>query len=314
MPALRPGAAVSLDGVTDARDAADPTAAALAGLAALPGVPDAVAAARDACTQLRWHNALRRRTEEARTEAGVRAVRASAALGGARFPVSLVRDVARGAAVFPDDAAGRTANGALRALAEVSRLGPVWSTAPLQALARLHTAAAAGLVPDDALGRPRRPQERPGDGADLLVGGPDDVLPAPDGGDPLAARLAALSDLMRAPADAPALLVAALVHAEVMTARPFVLANGVVARTLCRAVVRDRGLDPTGVAVWEAALLAAGPSYPLTLARYASGTPDGVRDWLVLFAQAVVDGAGEGKAVCDAVLAGRLAPAGPAGV
>lgn len=284
------------------------TAEALDRLAALRGVPEAVDAAREACTQLRWHNALRRRTEEARAEAGVRAVRASAALAGARYPVDLVRDAARGAAALPDDAAGRTANGALRAAAEAARLEAVWSTAPLQALARLHVAAAAGLVDDAALGRPRGPGEQPGDGADLLTGaGPDDVVPAPDGGDPLAVRLAALVDLLRAPAAAPALVVAALVHAEVVTARPFVAGNGVVARALCRAVVTRRGLDPTGVAVWEVPLLAAGPNYPLTLAGYAAGRADGVRSWLTLFARAVVDGAAEGRAVCDAVLAGRLA-------
>lgn len=285
------------------------TAEALERLGALPGVPEAVDGAREACTQLRWHNALRRRTAEARAEAGIRAVRASAALAGARFPVTLVRDAARGAAQLPDDPAGRTASGALRAAAEAERLESVWSSAPLQALARLHVAAAAGVVPDDALGRPRRAGEQPGDGADLLTGaGPDDVVPAPDGGDALAVRLDALVDLLRAPATSPALVVAALVHAEVMTARPFVAGNGVVARALCRAVVTGRGLDPTGVAVWEAPLLAAGPNYPLTLAAYATGGPDGVRSWLTFFARAVVDGAAEGRAVCDAVLAGRLTP------
>ncbi len=287
------------------------TADALASLAALPGVPAAVDAARDACTRVRWHPALRRRTEEARAEAGIRAVRASAALDGARFSVELVRDAARGARRLPDDPVGRTAIGALRAAAEADRLAGVLPTAPLQGLARLHVAAAAGLVPDDALGRPRRPGELPGDGADLLTGpGPEDVVAAPDAGDPLADRLAGLSGLLRAPADAPALVVAALVHAEVMTARPFVAGNGVVARALCRAVVVDRGLDPTGVVVWEVPLLAAGPNYPLTLATYARGTADGVRSWLTLFARAVVDGADEGRAVCDAVLAGTLTPGG----
>jgi urease gamma subunit len=60
------------------------------------------------------------------------------------------------------------------------------------------------------------------------------------------------------------------------------------------------------VAVWEAGVLAAGPRYPLALARYGQGAADGVREWLVLFAGAVVDGAREGRAVADAVLAGRL--------
>ena len=49
-------------------------------LASLPGVAEAVEAARDACTQLRWHQALRRRTAEARAESTARAARASAAI------------------------------------------------------------------------------------------------------------------------------------------------------------------------------------------------------------------------------------------
>jgi Fic family protein len=278
--------------------------AALERLAALPGVPEAVEEAREACTQLRWHPALRRRAAEARAEAGIRAVRASAALAGARLPVDLVRDVARGAATFPPDASGRAAHGVLRAHAAAEALAAGWERAPLQVLARLHVAAAAGLVPDAALGRPRLPGEAPGDGADLLR--PDgSALPAADPAQ-VPGRLAALADLLRAPASVPALVVAALAHAEIATLRPFITANGVVARAVCRALVVGRGLDPTGVAVWEAALLAAGPPYPLALAGYAEGTVDGVRSWLLLFAAAVTDGAGEGRAVADAVLAGRL--------
>lgn len=271
---------------------------------ALPGVADAVEAAREACTSLRWHQALRRRTPEAAAESAVRAAHASSALAGGRFPLDQFRDVARGAATFADDPAGRTALGALRAMSEVGRLGPVWSQAPAQALARLHTAAAAGVVPDDALGRPRAGGEEPGDGTDLFR--PDgSVVEAPTGA-ALAARLAGISDLLTAPPSSPALLVAALVHAEVAVVRPFLAGNAVVARALCRAVVVGRGLDPTAVAVWEVPLLALGPRYPLALGAYAAGGAAGVGAWLLLFAQAVVDGAAEGRAVADAVLAGRL--------
>jgi Fic family protein len=285
------------------------TSSALDGLLSLPGVSTAVDAARDACTQLRWHQALRRRTAEAAAEAKIRAARASAALAGGRFPVDLVRDVARGASTFPDDAAGRTALGAVRVLSEVDRLGPTWERAPAQALARLHVAAMAGVLPEEVLGRPRGPGEPAGDGADLLDprGRP---VPAPDGAQ-LPARLSGLTDLLTAPPTSPALVVAALALAEVATLRPFAAGNGLVARALCRAVVVGRGLDPTAVDVWEAALLAAGPRYPLTLARYATGGADGVTAWLLMFAEAVVDGAGEGRAVCDAVVAGRLGVPGP---
>jgi Fic family protein len=284
--------------------ASAPAVAALARIAALPGVPAAVDEARTACTRLRWHPALRRRAAEARAEAGVRAVRSSAALAGARLPLPLVRDAARGAAFFPVDAAGRTAHGVLRAHAEAEALVAGWERAPLQALARLHVVAVAGLVPDDALGRPRRADEEPGDGADLLTSSGSAVPPPP--ATQLPGRLAALTELLAAPPAVPALVVAGLVLAEITTLRPFVTGNGVVARALCRAVVVGRGLDPTGVAVWEAGLLAAGPPVPLALARYGQGSLEGVRGWLVLFARAVVEGAAEGGRVADAVLAGRL--------
>jgi hypothetical protein len=280
------------------------TADVLDQLTTLPGVADAVDAARDACTELRWHRAMRRRTAEAAAEAAVRAARASAALAGGRYPLDLVRDVVRGATAFPDDAAGRTAHGAVRAVAQAARLGAAWERSPARALARLHVAAAAGLVPDDVLGRPRSPGEAPGDGADLLDRTGTEI-PAPDAA-ALRGRLAALGEVLGAPPATPALIVAALAHAEVATARPFVTGNGVVARALCRAVIVSRGLDASGVVVWEAALLAAGAPYPLALAGYAEGTPEGVAHWLRTFARAVVDGAGEGRAVCDAVVAGRL--------
>src|SRR4051794_41787414 len=83
--------------------------AALERITALPGVAAAVDEAREACTRLRWHPALRRKADAARAESGVRAVRSSAALAGARFPLDLVRNVARGADTFPQDSAGPTA-------------------------------------------------------------------------------------------------------------------------------------------------------------------------------------------------------------
>lgn len=271
---------------------------ALGALLGLPGVEAAVQAARDACTQVRWHEALRRRSAEVRAEATIRAARSSAAIEGARYPTDLVRDVARGAAELPDDASGRLARAALRVLSEARELESTLAAAPSQALARLHVAAAAGLVPDEQVGRPRQAGETPGDG----VGEPSD---APVG-TALTTRLTGITDLLAAPADAPALLVAALVHAEIATARPFVAGNGLVARAAAHAVIIGRGLDPMGVVVWEAAHLDAGPAYFRALNGYTSGRPDAVAAWLVHCADAVVKGAGEAQVIADAVRLGRL--------
>jgi hypothetical protein len=292
LPARAPSAA---DG--DQRGASD-IGAALERLAALPGMAQASEAAREACTQLRWHPALRRRTKEARAEATIRAARCSAALEGARYPVDLVRDVARGAGHFPDDASGRLALGAVRVLSQAEQLAPLLDRSPAQVLAGLHTAAAAGLLPQEALGRPRRPGEEPGDG----IGEP---VTAPSGA-ALTARVDGIIELLAAPASAPALLVAALVHAEVLSARPFLAGNGLVARALARTVIIQRGLDPMGAVVWEAAHLDAGPGYGRALIGYTTGRPEGLVAWVQHCGEAIVSGAGEGSAICDSILAGRL--------
>ncbi|WP_332879887.1 Fic family protein [Kineosporia rhizophila] len=270
----------------------------LAALENLPGVAAAVQSARTACTEIRWHNALRRRSAEARAEATVRSARNSAALEGARYPVDLIRDAARGASGLPEDASGHLAQAAVRVYSEAAQVEKSLSSAPAQALARLHLAAAGGLIPADQVGRPRQGAELPGDG----IGEPES---APVGA-ALGARLNGITDLLSAPPAAPALVVAALVHAEILTARPFVAGNGLVARAAAHAVIVGRGLDPMGVVVWEAAHLDAGPGYHRRLQAYTSGRADAVADWLIHCAEAVVEGAGEGRAVCDAVTMGRV--------
>jgi hypothetical protein len=279
----------------------------LATLAALDGVAEAVAETRQACDRLRWHPALRRRAPECRAEAGVRGARCSAALEGARLPVELLRDAVRGARELPSDAAGTVVRGAVRAHAEAELLaadgGRALTAAPWQALARLHVAAAAGLVADRELGRPRLPGEPP-----------RDVLPGTvsvEGGE-LTSRLAALGSLLSGRTAAPVLVVAAVAHGELLALRPFSAGNGVLARALARALVVGRGLDPTGVAVPEAGHLSDVAGYAAAARAYASGTPSGMAEWIRCCARAVVAGAQEGEAVADAVLAGRLPAGGPA--
>ena len=272
-------------------------------LAELPGVPDRIAAAREACERLRWHEALRRRIPEASAESRVRGAQASAALEGATVPLDLVRDVMRGAARWPlaPDPVEKVARGVVQATAESEHVRSLVTTAPLQALARLHVAAASGLVDDAQLGRPRID----GEVCDELV----DLGPAPSAA-ALRDRLEGLVELLAAGsrgAQVPALVVAAVVHAEVATARPFVRGNSVVARAMERAVVQSLGLDPTGVAVTEAGHAAqGGPAYLGALAAYGTGSREGVALWLEHCAAALVAGAEQGEQVCDAVRAGRL--------
>lgn len=282
----------------------------LAGVVALPGVADAVDAARRACEELRWHEAYRRRWREVRAEAGIRSARASAALDGARVPVDVVRALAVGgslAAAGPGVPRGGgpdvdVAVGALRAAAEVERSMPDLGARgaavlpPLaQLVARVHSAAGRDWLPDDALGRLRTdapPQDLYGLG------------PAPVGPD-LAGRVDLLMRVLGA-TRAPALVVAAVVHGELLTLRPFAAGNGVVARAVARLVLTARGLDPTGSLVPEAAWAATPNPYLAAAAGFATGTPEGVAGWVVTCARGVVDGAGHAREVADAVLAGRL--------
>lgn len=272
----------------------------LAPLATLPGVAEATEAAREACTRLRWHQALRRRIPEAAAESRVRGARASAALEGAEVDVAVVRDLMRGAVAWPEQPGPLESvlRGVVQATAETEHVSTLLTTAPLQALARLHVAAATGLLPADQLGRPRQAEETSGEFVDLG--------PAP-AADVVAQRLSGLVDLVLSLKDAPTLTVSSLVHAEIAVVRPFVRGNGAVARAMERALIRAGGLDPTGVGVPELGHGSqGGPAYLGALTAYASGSREGVALWLIHCAQATVAGADEGRRIADAVLAGRL--------
>ncbi len=265
-------------------------------LARLDAVEEAMTRARSACTELRWHNALRKRIPEAAAEATVRAARSSAALEGARYPTNFVREVIAGRAV-PDDLSGTQLAAAVRIAAyaaELSRQAHPLRGNLLHVLSTMSVAAGAGLVDDDRLGRPRLGEEQPGD-----LGG----LPAPPPPGEVLERLRALEEVL-AEESLPGLVVAALLHGEILALRPFAIGNGLIARALFRIHVVTSGVDPTGVAVPEAAFLDDATGYGQAGNAYATGRD--VPGFIVSCAQAVEKGAGEGRTICQAVQAGRL--------
>lgn len=271
-------------------------------LAELPGVAERAAAAREACTRLRFEEALRRRIPEAAGESRIRGAQASAALDGADVPLARVRRLVIGAETWPErpDPVDQSLRGVIQATAETEHVSGVVLRAPLQALARLHVAAASGLLPAGQVGRPRQGGETSRELVDL--GG---ATPVTQVGDRLAG-VTALISLLGRPRVA-ALVVLALVHAEVATVRPFVGANAVVARALDRTLLQASGLDPTGVAVPEAGHLRGGvPAYLGALAAYGTGSAQGVALWLRHCGDAVVAAADEGERICAAVRSGRL--------
>jgi hypothetical protein len=236
-------------------------------LGELPGVADAVTGARAAVDTLLGHRVLRRRSAEVSAEAALRCARASAALDGADVPLETVR------AGTPDPAV----QGALRVSTELGSLLDTVERAPLQALARLHVLAARGRVPDEELGRPR---QAPG----------------------VAARLAALAELMARRDGGSALLLAAVVHGELLTLPAFGTGAGVVARGAARLVLVCRGLDPKAVTVPDAGHWERRAEYEGAARAYASGE---VRPWLLHCAEALRWGATEALAICTAVERGE---------
>ncbi len=269
----------------------------LAPLLALPGVTDAVAQARTAVDGLLGHRVLRRTSAEVTAESALRGARASAQLEGAGIELERLRGqlMAGGTVTLPskDERGARIVEGAVRLHADLGQVLVSWRHSPRQALARLHVLAASELVDDtEALGRPRpvgAPYEDP-----LELG------PAPD---PLevAARLDGLARVLVAGTSAPAVVVAAVVHGELMALRAFGTADGLVARAAARLVLIDRGLDPKAVSAPEVGHVEMHHEYEDALRGYVSGEPAAVAAWIVHCAQAVVLGAREGLAVCEAI-------------
>jgi len=260
------------------------TADLLAPLADLPGVADAAARARDAVDAVLWDRGVRARAADVVAGSRLRGAWATAAIDGAEVrPDALVSgDALDGSPI------GRVVAAALAIEAEVPRQVEVFARAPLQAVSRLHAVVAAGFVADDERGRLRT----------------DDVADDPLrlGGLPAAAeasrRTTTWASLVVAPTQAPALVVAAVVHGELAVTRPFSWGSGLVARAATRLVLAARGVDPDGLTVPEAGLWAAGrPAYAGALRAYASGTPEGVAEWLVLHADAVRVGADEARRI-----------------
>ncbi|WP_459973522.1 oxidoreductase [Nocardioides pyridinolyticus] len=217
-------------------------------------MPSALAAARDGIDVMLRDRGLRRTAPETTAESLLRGAHASAVLEGSASSLASVRE-GTGDEVAAD---------AVRVSTELLALAPALSRTPLQALARLHALAAAGL-PEESRGRPR-------DSA-------------------AADRLRGVGDLLTAPTSAPALLVAAVVHAEIATAAPFASHNGIVARAAERLVLVARGVDEKSLVVPEAGHLALRAQYESNLRGYAAGGPSGVHAWLLYAAEAFAAGA-----------------------
>lgn len=179
---------------------------------------------------------------------GLRAVppelAAQALLAGARGTAALTQDPS---AWLP---------GAVRLSAELGSLAAVVRVSPAQALARAHVLAAQGVVPDEELGR---------------IGTAAGVQE----------RVAGVVELLTGTSAASAVVLAAVVHAELATLQAFGSADGMVARAAEHLVLISGGVDPRGLIPVEAGHAEDPERYRAALAGYATGSLAGVRDWVL---------------------------------
>lgn len=286
----------------------------LAALVALPGVDGAVAETRAAVDTLLGHRVLRRRSTEVTAESALRGARASAELAGAHIELERLRgQLLAGTPVTTrskDEREALVVAGAVRLHADLGSVLVSWRHSPKQALARLHVIVGADLIEHpDQLGRPRSSGAPTADD-------PFGLGPAPEPVE-VAARLDGLARLLIAGTEAPAVVVAAVVHGELMALRPFGSLDDLVARAAGRLVLVDRGLDPKAVSAPEVGHAELekfgvggvarehgaieGDGYGVALRAYVAGGPDGVAQWVRHCALAVSLGAREGTAVCEAI-------------
>ncbi len=216
--------------------------------AALEGLPSLYAGTRDGIDTILRDRGLRRTTPEDTATSLLEGAAASATLEGS--PVT-ADELANGAG-------DPTARGSLRLSGELLGLVPTWSRSPVQALARMHAVATTGFSPD--AGRPVNPAG--------------------------VARLGTLAQVLGRPTAAPGLVVAALVHAEIVTAGAFGTHNGLVARAAERLVLVVTGVDPASVTVPEVGHAAEPDGYRAALDAYGTATAAGTQQWLQYASQA----------------------------
>lgn len=239
-------------------------------IASIPAVEESAGAAREEVDALLWRRDVRSAAAEVAASSIQRGARDSAFIDGSDL------------AEVEDSPMGRVLEAALRVTAAVPTQVDAFASAPLQAWAHLHALVAHGFVPDEELGRPR-----PGSTADdpLHLG---DLVPATTATD----RLALLAGVLTTTTQAPALVVAAIAHAEIAVLRPFTWGSGLLARATTRLVMASRGVDPSLFSIPEHGMVELGrTSYVRALRAYATGSRDGVAEFCVWHASAVAAGA-----------------------
>lgn len=154
---------------------------------------------------------------------------------------------------------------------------------PVSALGRLHGRLTDGLVAEDHAGVLRRSEQTVQDssvGRILYFTAPPAQIPS---------RLHLLAAwLTSAAAREHGLVVSGVVHHDLLQLHPFESANGRLARTAARLLLRARGLDPAGTAAAEIALATDALGYHEEVAK--TGRRRDLTIWLERWGEAVSDG------------------------
>jgi hypothetical protein len=241
----------------------------LSNLLKVERINDALAVALKSVDELNWNRAVRNNKDLiplARRISGY----ASASLEGASMPADPRQD--------PDDSPmGKLSNSALGLTAEVDFHLTTFTKTPLQTWARLHSFIDA----TENRGRPRTNNEVVDP---LHIGSPLPHQLIED-------RLNGLVEIVTS-STAPALLVAAIAHAEIATIAPFNVGSQLISRATSRLVLQSKNVDQLKLVMPEYGFYKIGRnSYAKGLIAYQSGTVDGVAEWVELHSQAVVIGA-----------------------
>ena len=241
----------------------------LAPLLDLADVAPALRRARERVDAALRHRALRRHGGPVAAEVSLRSAVASAALEGHR-----VRSGGGTRRHGHRPGRSRVRCGSPRALAGLVDL---WPRAPRQVLAKLHVLAARGVVPDRRRWAGRPPTARPGSTrwppwSPAATGRPPLLLAAVVHGELLTLRPVRRPDRRRGPGRGPA-------HAD----RPGASTRAACSRSTSATASRE-------------------PEYVGASGAFATGTPDGVRSWLRHYAAAVEVGAEQLTEIGDEVL------------
>ncbi|WP_066907739.1 oxidoreductase [Millisia brevis] len=246
-------------------------------LVSAPGIVDAAERARSALAAVHRHRFNLRGWSRSAAIAGSRAARASDLLAAAEQP--------GGAGSVPSWSDPQEVP-TTPAIAVATALGvdaidttvATWRRAPLQVLARLHVLAAGADADPASVGRPRSTA--------------------------VARRLDLLAQLLTGATAAPAPIVTAIAHAELLSLRPFGSHDGVVARGAARLTAIASGLDPHGLGVPEIEWMRRPGDYRTALTAYAEGSPEAVLEWVEMCCRAMEAGAAEAVKIADSLASG----------